>query len=131
MGTCVSTEPSAMARASGRWNWQEKEHITSFKVVSLTRGPHLQTLSRARRVFDDLNARAAHSVVKTQCRSPYSTRCCSKRCFSGTSLCCRKDMLSKSQELSAYFVFLNRQSLNKHVALSLDICSASNLPHVL
>ena len=122
-----------MARASGRWNWQEKEHITSFTVVSSTRGPHLQTLSRARRVFDDLNAHAADSVVKTQCRSSPKLvfqKMLFEALFFKSMLCCSEVMFSKSQERSAHFVFLNRQLLNKHVAPSLDMCSATNLSHV-
>ena len=101
------------------------ETVLSFKVVSSIGGSHLQTLSRARRVIDDLDANAVHSVGKTQCRSSFSRICCSKRCSSKSS-CVAMKTCSRCRRNSLHNLCSWSDSLQTHT-LKL-ICAACARP---
>ena len=81
-------------------------------------------IQRARRIFGDFDANVTCIDAKTRAKARIPGDVLR---FAGHHL-----VLQRRHVLEvAGLVFLIRQSLNKYVALSLDMCSASTLSHVL
>ena len=124
----MSTALRAVALATGHWNAQVKkkkhpifpgrvsvQRASSSDTVSFGRQPpqtkktcHTQhgnstvaqgSLQRARPVFDDTEENATHSVVKRQCQSSGSRRCCPMR-WSSKSSCVAEKTCSRSRRHS-------------------------------